>query len=124
MSPPLRVKPQPGEWMKFDLTGSASLHPRKRVSIGPIVAQGTSNSNLPLDAAWTSCYAFPKYRSYDLSRQLLLAIIDEMLKLPDVKEASLGLQRAIAEAISRHDPLAARQAAQAHMTHVYRWLES
>jgi len=59
---------------------------------------------------------------YDLSRRLLLEIIDEMLKLPNVKEESIGLQRAIAEAIGHHDPLAARQAAEAHMESVYCWL--
>jgi GntR family transcriptional repressor for pyruvate dehydrogenase complex len=60
---------------------------------------------------------------YHLSRRLLVEVIGEMLKLPDVKEDSIPLQRAIAQAIERGDPDEARWAAIDHMEHVEHWLD-
>ena len=60
---------------------------------------------------------------YHLSRRLIVEVISEMLKLPDVKEDSISIQRAIAQAIEQGDPDAARQAAVDHMEHVDHWLE-
>jgi len=60
---------------------------------------------------------------YHLSRKLIVEVIGEMLKLPDVKEDSISIQRAIAEAIEEGDPGKARQAAVAHMEHVQQWLD-
>lgn len=61
---------------------------------------------------------------YHLSRKLLTEVIGEMLKLPDVKEESIPIQRAIAEAIEQGDPDRARRAAVDHMEHVERWLDA
>ena len=55
---------------------------------------------------------------YHLSRKLISEVIGEMLKLPDVKEDSISVQRAIAQAIERGDPDEAHQAAIAHMEYV------
>jgi GntR family transcriptional repressor for pyruvate dehydrogenase complex len=55
---------------------------------------------------------------YHLSRKLISEVIGEILKLPDVKEDSISVQRAIAQAIERGDPGEARQAAIAHMEYV------
>jgi GntR family transcriptional repressor for pyruvate dehydrogenase complex len=60
---------------------------------------------------------------YHLSRRLIVEVISEMLKLPDVKEDSISIQRAIAQAIEQGDPDAARQAAVDHMKHVEHWLD-
>lgn len=61
---------------------------------------------------------------YHLSRKLLAEVIREMLKLPDVKEKSIPIQRAIAEAIERGDSEEARRASVDHMEHVERWLDT
>jgi len=60
---------------------------------------------------------------YHLSRKLLTELIGEMLKLPNVKEESIHIQRAIAQAIEQGDPDQARRAAVDHMEHVERWLD-
>ena len=55
---------------------------------------------------------------YHLSRKLLSEVITEMIKLPNVKQDSIRLQRAIAQAIEQHDPHRARQTAIDHMEYV------
>ncbi len=55
---------------------------------------------------------------YHLSRRLLSKVIAEMIKLPDVKQDSIRLQRAIAQAIEQRDPPKARQTAIDHMEYV------
>jgi len=55
---------------------------------------------------------------YHLSRKLLFEVISEMLKVPNVKEDAIPLQRAIAQAIEQHDPRKARKAALAHMKYL------
>jgi GntR family transcriptional repressor for pyruvate dehydrogenase complex len=52
---------------------------------------------------------------YRLCRRLLTEVISDLIKLPSVKQDALALQRAVAEAIERHDPEEARAAALAHM---------
>jgi GntR family transcriptional regulator, transcriptional repressor for pyruvate dehydrogenase complex len=52
---------------------------------------------------------------YRLCRRLLTEVISDLIKLPSVKQDALALQRAIAEAIARHDSEGARAAALAHM---------
>ena len=61
---------------------------------------------------------------YHLSRKLLTEVIGEMLKLPKVKEESIPIQRAIAQAIAQGNPDQARRAAVDHMKHVERWLDA
>ena len=48
---------------------------------------------------------------YHVSHRLLLEVITGLVRLPHVMEIGTALQRAIAEAITQHDPAAARQAA-------------
>ena len=55
---------------------------------------------------------------YHLSRKLLSKVIAEMIKLPNVKQDSIRLQRAIAQAIEQRDPPKARQTAIDHMEYV------
>jgi GntR family transcriptional repressor for pyruvate dehydrogenase complex len=55
---------------------------------------------------------------YHLSRRLLLEVISEMLKIPNVEQDAIPLQRAIAQAIERHDLRSARKAALAHMEYL------
>lgn len=55
---------------------------------------------------------------YHLSRKLLSEVITEMIKLPNVKQDSIRLQRAIAQAIEQRDPPKARQTAIDHMEYV------
>ena len=55
---------------------------------------------------------------YHLSRKLLFEVISEMLKVPNVKEDAIPLQRAIAQAIEQHDLRKARKAALAHMKYL------
>ncbi len=55
---------------------------------------------------------------YHLARKLLSDVISEMVKMPRVKEQSIRLQKAIAEAIERHDVDAARQAAHNHWSYI------
>jgi len=55
---------------------------------------------------------------YHLSRKLLSKVIAEMIKLPNVKQDSIRLQRAIAQAIEQRDPGKARQTAIDHMEYV------
>jgi GntR family transcriptional regulator, transcriptional repressor for pyruvate dehydrogenase complex len=60
---------------------------------------------------------------YLLSRDLLAEVIAELLKLPNVKEDAINVQRAIAAAIERHDAEGARLAALQHMGDVGRLLD-
>ncbi len=55
---------------------------------------------------------------YHLARKLFSEVIAEMVKLPQVKEDAIRLQRAIAQAIEQRDPDQARQAAMNHMRSV------
>ncbi len=55
---------------------------------------------------------------YHLARSLLSEVITEMVKLPNVKEDAIRLQRAIAQAIEQHNPSQARRAALKHMRSV------
>jgi GntR family transcriptional repressor for pyruvate dehydrogenase complex len=55
---------------------------------------------------------------YHLARKLLSEVITEMVRLPNVKEDSIHLQRAIAQAIEQCDSDQARQAALDHVTYV------
>ncbi len=55
---------------------------------------------------------------YHLSRKLLSKVIAEMIKLPNVKQDSIRLQRAIAQAIEQREPGKARQTAVDHMEYV------
>lgn len=59
---------------------------------------------------------------YQLVHNLFSQVITELIHLPDVKEASLPLQRAIAEAIARGDIEAAQHAAMEHMNYIARLL--
>ena len=52
---------------------------------------------------------------YHLARKLLSDVIAEIIKLPNVKEDAIRIQRQIAEAIEAHDPVRAREAALDHM---------
>jgi len=52
---------------------------------------------------------------YHVSHKMLAEFIIRLVRLPNVKEEGLALQRAIADAIERRDPAAARHAALAHM---------
>jgi GntR family transcriptional repressor for pyruvate dehydrogenase complex len=52
---------------------------------------------------------------YHVSRRLLVDVLSDLVKLPRIKEDAIRLQRAIADAITRHDPERARQAALDHM---------
>jgi GntR family transcriptional repressor for pyruvate dehydrogenase complex len=55
---------------------------------------------------------------YHLARKLLSEVITEMVRLPKVKEDSIRLQRAIAQAIEQRDLHKARQAALDHVMYV------
>lgn len=55
---------------------------------------------------------------YHLARKLLSEVITEMIRLPKVKEDSIHLQRAIAQAIEQRDLHQARQAALDHVMYV------
>lgn len=55
---------------------------------------------------------------YHLVRKLLSEVITEMVMLPRVKEESILLQRAIAEAIEAQDPMRAEEAALQHMRYI------
>jgi GntR family transcriptional repressor for pyruvate dehydrogenase complex len=55
---------------------------------------------------------------YHLVRELLSEVITQMVMLPDVKEESIGLQKAIAQAIEAHDEGRAQEAAQMHMHYI------
>ena len=60
---------------------------------------------------------------YHLSRKLLSEVIAEMMgRVPGLKEDSIRLQRAIAQAIAEHDVPKARQAAIDHMKYFARCL--
>lgn len=60
---------------------------------------------------------------YHLSRKLLSEAITELVRLPKVKEESIDLQRAIAQAIEEHNPQKAREAALEHMVYISHLLE-
>jgi len=55
---------------------------------------------------------------------LLLDVLSGLVKLPHVKEDGIRLQRAIAEAIEKHDPQKARQATIEHMASVIHTLDT
>ena len=55
---------------------------------------------------------------YTLSRDLLVTLITDVIKLPHVKEEASALHREQAEAIARHDVEAAREAARRHMLYL------
>jgi len=55
---------------------------------------------------------------YHLARELLLDFIEGAISLPNVKEEATAYHVAQAEAIERHDPEQARQAALDHMRYV------
>jgi GntR family transcriptional repressor for pyruvate dehydrogenase complex len=55
---------------------------------------------------------------YHLARKLLSEVITEMVRLPKVKEDSIRLQKAIAEAIEQRDLHKARQAARNHWLYI------
>lgn len=55
---------------------------------------------------------------YHLARKLLSEVIAEMVRLPNMKQDAIRLQRAIAQAIERRDPHRARKAAIDHMKSV------
>jgi GntR family transcriptional repressor for pyruvate dehydrogenase complex len=59
---------------------------------------------------------------YQFMQSLFLQVITELIHLPDVKDASLPLQRAIADAIARKDIQAAQHAAMEHMNYIARLL--
>ena len=61
---------------------------------------------------------------YYLSRRLLSKAITDLVKQPGVREESIRLQRAIAQAIEQRDPRQARQAAADHMAYIGRLLEA
>jgi len=60
---------------------------------------------------------------YHLTRKLLSEVIAEMIRLPEVKENSIRLQRAIAQAIEQRDLHKARQAALDHVMYVNHMLD-
>lgn len=55
---------------------------------------------------------------YTLSRELLVNLISDVIKLPRVKEEASALHHEQAEAIARHDVQAARDAARKHMLYL------
>jgi GntR family transcriptional repressor for pyruvate dehydrogenase complex len=55
---------------------------------------------------------------YHLARKLLSEVITEMVRLPKVKDESIRLQKAIAEAIEQRDLHKARQAARNHWLYI------
>ena len=55
---------------------------------------------------------------YHLARKLLSEVITEMVRLPKVKEDSIHLQRAIAQAIEQRDLHKAREAARNHWLYI------
>lgn len=55
---------------------------------------------------------------YQLSRELLLDFVIDVIKLPSVKEEASGYHKIEAEAIARHDVEAARKAAHEHMLYL------
>ena len=55
---------------------------------------------------------------YHLARKLLSEVITEMVRLPKVKDESIRLQKAIAEAIEQRDLHKARQAALNHWLYI------
>lgn len=61
---------------------------------------------------------------YYLSRRLLSKAITDLVTQPGVREESIRLQRAIAQAIEQRDPRQARQAAADHMAFIGRLLEA
>ena len=61
---------------------------------------------------------------YYLSRRLLSKAITALVTQPGVREESIRLQRAIAQAIEQRDPRQARQAAADHMAFIGRLLEA
>ena len=61
---------------------------------------------------------------YHLARKLLSEVITEMVRLPKVKEDSIRIQRAIAQAIEQCDPHQARQAALNHVMYVNHVLDT
>ena len=55
---------------------------------------------------------------YHLSRELLLELIRDVIRLPHVKVEASALHREQMEAIARHDAEAARDAARRHMLYL------
>ena len=55
---------------------------------------------------------------YHLARKLLSEVITEMVRLPKVKDESIRLQKAIAEAIEQRDLHKAREAARNHWLYI------
>ena len=60
---------------------------------------------------------------YHLTRKLLSEVITEMVRLPKVRDESIRLQKAIAEAIEQRDLHEARQAARNHWLYIGNVLE-
>jgi GntR family transcriptional repressor for pyruvate dehydrogenase complex len=60
---------------------------------------------------------------YHLSRKLLAEVIAECVRLPGVKEESIRIQGAIAQAIEGQDAHLARQAALDHMDYIQHLLD-
>jgi GntR family transcriptional repressor for pyruvate dehydrogenase complex len=61
---------------------------------------------------------------YHLSRKLLSEVIANCVRLPGVKEESIRIQHAIAQAIEARDPHLARQAALDHMAYIERLIDA
>jgi DNA-binding FadR family transcriptional regulator len=55
---------------------------------------------------------------YNLSRELLIEFIRDVIKRPLVKQEASAIHREEALAIARHDPAAAREAARKHMLYL------
>jgi GntR family transcriptional repressor for pyruvate dehydrogenase complex len=60
---------------------------------------------------------------YHLTRTLFKEVSYELISLPKVQQESIEIQAAVLKAIEGGNPLAARQAAEAHMQYIYRLLE-
>jgi GntR family transcriptional regulator, transcriptional repressor for pyruvate dehydrogenase complex len=60
---------------------------------------------------------------YHVARQLLSEVIAELVKLPDVKENSILIQTAIADALEARDTERAYQAATSHMHYIEELLD-
>jgi len=55
---------------------------------------------------------------YNLSRELLVGLISDVIKLPLVKEEASAIHLEQAQAIARHDADAAKAAARKHMLYL------
>jgi DNA-binding FadR family transcriptional regulator len=127
----LESRPGKGTWVREDALDTL-IHPAViRTRLGELQARQVYEARFVIEIALTELAA-GRATPEDIDQiwdaladmeATVEDVISEMLKLPDVKEDSISIQRAIAQAIEQGDPDAARQAAVDHMKHVEHWLD-